>query len=278
MIRNQTLLAIVIVTLMLPSAVHAEYFFARGETMTPVEAGLLDPVCKLILVEKPRIHEDENKQTQNAALFNRPEYRMAKNALALHHRCWATVWRMRYFNAVSAIDKNTYMAKFHGDMNFMINTTRYLPPNWEYMPLMHVEIGEMYLWDKKYTEATSEAYKALNQNPDFAQAYSLLIKVYIAIGQKKKALDTITEGLKRNPQSRTLKRAYDEAGGKPPYPEPYAQPPEPEPVAPTIETKSPDGAPPVAEQSKQSETTTAPPSAIIPESPPKPNPYCRFCP
>ena len=271
--------------ILFPGHTHATTGFVRGEPLTAAEIASLDPVCKLILVEKPNGHIDHIAQKLNAALFDRPEYRMAKNAPHLHHRCWASVSRYKYFNATSPQKKFGYLVDFHDDIDYVI---RNMPPDWAYMPLMHVEKGDMYFWTKKYAEAITEANKAAAQNPAFVRAYRLLIDTYNAMGQKMKALGVATEGLKHNPTSRVLKRLYDEAGGKPPYPEPYAKPQEPEPepepeleperAAPTTETKSPNGAAPAAEQTAQPEATAIPPSAAIPESPQKSNPYCRFCP
>lgn len=283
MIRYQSLLAAIIVTLMLSSAVHAADIYFYDGKLTASETALLDPVCKLILIEKPRIHESNDSQMANAALFDRPEYRMAKNTISLHHRCWATIWRMRYFSARSADDKHKYKMRFHKDMDFIINTTQYKPANWEYMPLMHIEKGDMYYWDKQYIEAITEAHKAIALNPAFTQAYSLLVKTYIAMEQKKKALETATEGLKHNPQSRMLKRLYEETGGVQPYPEPYSKPAEMGtietlPVDTITETQSPSKTIPEPNGLKEPNDTAITPDKTNTENSHSPNPYCRFCP
>lgn len=271
-----TLLVSLCVAISITGYTHAAQTEVRGEPLTQGEIISLPPVCKLILIDKPLSHlEYVGGEQQNAALFDRPEYRMAKNAIHLHHWCWATVSRERYFRASSSQAKFAYKEMFHDDIDYVIRNMR---PDWEYMPFMHAEKGDMYWWDKNYVGAISEAQKALDQAPDFAKAYILQARTYRALNQKDKALAAATEGLKRNPTSRALKRLYDQVGGKHPYPEPYSTPQEQESAAPSPQAESLSGAAAAGtEQSKQPESQVAPPTAPS-ENTPKPNPYCRFCP
>lgn len=267
-------------------SVHASGAIVRGEPVTPAEAASLAPVCKLILIEKPNAHLNRIAQKQNAALFDRPEYRMAKNAIHLHHWCWAAVSRYRYFSATSSQKKWGYKTAFYDDMDYVI---RNMGPNWPYMPLMHVEKGEMYLLDKNYGGAATEAISAINQAPTFARSHVLLVNAYNAMGQKTKALEAATEGLKYSPTSGTLKKLYGEMGGVKPYPQPYEKPKEPVPEATsqqTTQTKNDDT------QSSNEATTLPEPSQQPDEAAPDPAPagaaesedatgqkkYCRFCP
>lgn len=163
---------------------------------------------------------------------------------------------------------------FHDDIDYVI---RNMHSDWQYMPLMHTEKGEMYIWEKNYAGALTEAQKALSQNPKFAKAHALSVTAYKGMNQTDKALAAATEGLKHNPESRSLKRLYVETGGKPPYPEPYEKPQEPETVSaepPPTETKS------AVESTTEGTqlTPTTPANPVVPESIQKANPYCRFCP
>ena len=278
-------LALFLVAIFLSISVHASgAAIVRGEPITATEAASLVPVCKLILIEKPNAHIDHIAQKQNAALFDRPEYRMAKNAYPLHHWCRAAVSRYRYFNASSAQKKRGYKADFFDDMDYVI---RNMDPGWPYMPLMHVEKGEMYLLDKNYGEAATEALGAIYQTPTFARGHVLLVNAYNAMGQKNKALEAATEGLKYNPTSGSLKRLYDEMGGAKPYPEPY--PPKPAEATPKPSTQQPaqtdtgekpsnEGATPSQPSQQSGEAAPAPEPASPAAPEPPPNKYCRFCP
>lgn len=260
----------------------------RGETVTAAEAATLAPVCRLILIEKPNAHIDHIAQKKNAALFDRPEYRMAKNAIHLHHWCRAAVTRHRYFNASSPQKKRGYKSDFHDEMDYVI---RNMGPAWPYTPLLLAEKGEMFLLDKKYPEASSQALNAIQLNPAFARAHVLLVNVYNAMGQKDKALEAATEGVRHNPGSATLKRMYDELGGAKPYPEPVARPVSPEPQPQPQPEASTDLPPPSSGEFKAAEeaeavtyplrppdAADAPPDAASAEPPPGQKKYCRFCP
>jgi len=157
--------------------------------------------------------------------------------------------------------------------------------------MMHAEKGEMYLVDKKLPEAMNQALSAIKLNPAFTRGYVLLVNTYIAMGQKDKALEAATEGIKRNPASNALKKMYDELGGAKPYPaEPVAKPAKPEPAAagestaqlPPLssgEFKSADEEEAVTQPLREpGDAAPAPPAAPAPENSTGPKKYCRFCP
>ncbi len=277
--------AFFLASVFLSFSVHASEAIVRGEPLTAAEAASLVPVCKLILIEKQNAHINRMAQKQNAALFDRPEYRMAKNAIHLHHWCWAAVSRYRYFNATSSQKKWGYKTAFYDDMDYVI---RYMGPNWPYMPLMHVEKGEMYLLDKNYGRAATEAINAINQAPTFARGHVLLVNAYSAMGQKNMALKAATEGLKYSPASGSLKKLYDEMGGVKPYPQPDAKPKEPDPEAASQQTTQPKNddtqssnesatSPEPSQQPGEAAPDPASAEATVPD-PSGQKKYCRFCP
>lgn len=267
----------------------------RGETVTAAETAAMPPVCKLIVVEKPNAHIDQYAQRKNAALFDRPEYRMAKNATHVHHWCRAVISRQRYYAARTQQQRRAYMGDFYDEMDYVI---RNMDPAWPYMPMMHAEKGEMYLLDKKYAEAMNHALSAVKLNPAFSRGYVLLVNVYIGMGQKDKALEAATEGIKRNPASSALKKMYDDLGGVKPYPaEPVATPAKPAqepeakpetkpeeqdpsaqlPPVSTDEFKSADEEAAVTQPLRSPEEAPPPPDSAAP-APSGPKKYCRFCP
>ncbi len=181
------------------------------------EATVLDPMCRLILVEKPGAHLYLG-QKKNAALFERPEYAMAKNAEFVHHRCWALLHKFRYFQAKEKNEKKRLVGLFHQDMRYVLNNA---PQGWKYIPQILVEQGEMYLLLKDIGKAMQNATRAMGIDQDYGPAYGLLAEGHQALGNSAKALELITEGLRRDPDSKALQRRYTRLGGKPPFPEPY---------------------------------------------------------
>jgi hypothetical protein len=106
------------------------------------------------------------------------------------------------------------------------------------------------------------------------------------VGNKQKALEMATEGLKLNPNSKGLKRRYTEFGGKLPYPEAVDK------TMPTEASKeeiksvdTPESLPPLEGATSQAAdptkltAPTEPTSQVDPSKIGSPkNPYCRFCP
>lgn len=134
----------------------------------------------------------------------------------------------------------------------------------------------------KKGEAMAEFTKALRYNPDSPDVYQALADYHQETGNKPKALEMATEGLKRNPNSKGLKRRYTELGGKLPYPAAADIKAAPDSSTPSAKTESATISPPAAMS-----TAVDAPSAVAPNEPAKQddpkigapgNPFCRFCP
>lgn len=150
----------------------------------------------------------------------------------------------------------------------------------------------------KKGEAAAEYIKALRYNPNSSAIYLALADYYQETGNKPKALEMVTEGLRRNPDSKGLKLRYTELGGKRPYPEPV-KPEQPataspvessqtstspaaaprDPTSPAGEQKSPEippagGTSPAMKAAHQASSGTSSGAPIGSPS----NPWCRFCP
>jgi tetratricopeptide (TPR) repeat protein len=123
-------------------------------------------------------------------------------------------------------------------------------------------------------EATSNLLQAIEMNPKLTPAYTTLSSLYEKQKNRSKALETVSDGLRHNPGTKSLQRRYDELGGKAPYPAPIEPVLVESPVKPASSQASPGE--PVAE----TPTTVTP--AVEPVVAPKigspKNPYCRFCP
>lgn len=133
----------------------------------------------------------------------------------------------------------------------------------------------------KGAEAAAEFNKALRYSPDSPDVYQALADHYQETGNKQKALEMATEGLRRNPNSKGLKLRYTELGGKLPFPEAVAK------TMPADEPKAeakPEAALPSGGATNQAAdgTNLKAPTGPTPQvEPPKigspKNPYCRFC-
>lgn len=139
---------------------------------------------------------------------------------------------------------------------------------------------------KKTGEAVANLNQAVEKNPELPRAWMTLADLYEAQKQRAKALETVTEGLRHNPGTRSLQRRYTELGGKLPYPEPIKpEPIKPEPTqaATPPETAAPPAAvEPAATTAQPAEATpvqtTQTPETAAPKIGSPTNPYCRFCP
>lgn len=269
------------IALISPIHAHAAGAVVQGEPVSPTEASRLEPVCRLIIVDQPMVHL-EQKQEQYAQLFDRPEFHLAKNATWVHHRCWAMISKQRHFAAYAPNSKLKYSPMwytrlFHDDMNYIFKVA---PSDWEYMPQMLYEDGAMFLIERNYGKASSSAIRAIGLNPKYSRAYELLADTYSQMGNKKKALETTTAGLKHDPRSKRLIRRHVELGGRPPVVEDLpAEIPAKELQEPLVETKPVVTPQPTIENKaidtpKNSHSETSPTT----QQGNKTNPYCRFCP
>lgn len=133
--------------------------------------------------------------------------------------------------------------------------------------------------------------KSTELNPKYIPSYAEKAEMYASLKTKeqmKRALVIVTEGLRHNPDSKSLRRKYFEYGGKEPLPEPYpvakSHPPEntqanaPAKESPTtVQSEMAPNAvspkPAVPHDTKPGESTTSESTTGNPRSP-----WCRFCP
>jgi tetratricopeptide (TPR) repeat protein len=228
------------------------------------------------------------KKNKTEALLDLPENAMAKNASWFHHFCWGRLSKLRSIYAKTEIKRKSEIKMWRNNMDFIVEWTAKQKLNWTYMPTVYTELAESFLVEKNYAKAITEAEKSLRINPAHPDAYWILSDSYMAVGNKKKAMDVTTEGLKYAPESKGLKRRYKELGGQPPYPEPY-----PTNVANDTGVSEKDKAAASAPAIEQPPSTPEKPAATPattsgPEATPKAqdnigqpgkaNPHCRFCP
>lgn len=255
---------------------HAEVS-VRGETLTSAELQVLPPVCKLIVVDIPNAHlgAGTGPLTQYAPLFDEPRYQMAKNNIHFHHYCWALVSKQRYFRERDKNKRNSYLAQFMGDIDYVL---RHTDKSWPYFDVMLVEQGQMQSILGNYAAAISKANEALRYQPKSELAYQLKTDAYKNMGNKTAAIATAKEGLEKNPDSTRLRKRLTGLGQTvPPLVERKPTPVEPAKEttggnAPPTTTSAPNASP--TTDSATSDKTDAAPETIGTKN----NPYCRFCP
>ncbi|MGB9128230.1 MAG: hypothetical protein WCB97_01140 [Thiobacillus sp.] len=207
-----------------------------------------------------------------------------ENTMHMHHYCDG----LRFLDrAYSASIRNKREVKYNvdvaiGNFNYILSHTK---DDYVMRGEVHVGIARALKLLGRKGAAVAEFYKALRYDLGTADAFQALADYYLETGNKEKALEMTTEGLRRIPDTKGLKRRYTELGGKLPYPEPLVKQPSPAPAA-EVASSSPSPNPATV-TSPEANVPAAPadqPAApsISPPEPPKigspTNPWCRFCP
>lgn len=252
-----------------------------------MDVKLLEPACVVPLTNggQSQMWYD---MVRNHPLLDDPRYAILRGADSLHHYCRGQAAKIRYFKERDAVMKKRLLEYMVSEYTFMIDHPRYLQNNWPYMKIMHLELGNARMLEKKPAQAIRSFEQALSLDPAYEKVHIAYADALVDMGQKAKALAMVTEGLRHNPDTRGLQRRYKELGGKLPYPEPYkkvvqdATKAVPDQPAATLE-KSQAVVPVVTETEPATtpEQAKTPPEPLsLPENENKnsKNPYCRFCP
>ncbi|MCK0509214.1 tetratricopeptide repeat protein [Aromatoleum anaerobium] len=197
------------------------------------------------------------------------------NYLHIHHYCFAVNFVNRATRAHEKKNRLYNLGLAKNNYLYVINATE---PRFWMRPQIYVELGKVLLQLKEAGDAVRLFNEAITFNPAYEPAYHALIDLQRQSGRAKDGLEVATAGLQRIPDSRSLKKAYLELGGKEPFPEPVvkAAPVPPE----TSSTPEPDPAGTPAGAA----VTTAEGAAVTSglEAPggsaPAPTSGCRFCP
>lgn len=199
-----------------------------------------------------------------------------QNNMHMHHYCDGLRFLDRAYASMRDKDDMRYnLQRSIGNFDYVLSHT---PEDYSMRGEVHVGKARALKLLGKRGEAVSEYHKALRYSLESPDVYVALADHYKETGDKQKALELVTEGLKHNPNAKALKRRYSELGGKLPYPEPI-QKVEAETAKP--ETKAVENQP-----KPEAPVTVAPtePASVSVDSTTEPkigspkNPYCRFCP
>lgn len=198
-----------------------------------------------------------------------------------NHTCYGINKLNRYYKSGMARNQKGQLEGALGDFNYSIG---HLKPDFKLMPEIYFYRGTTYNLLARNGEAMADFLKAISLDPKLAKAYSELADIYASkLSRRDKALEIVAEGLRHNPQTKSLQRRYTELGGKLPYPDAINIKAAPDSHAPSAKTESATIPPPAATSAAGDA-----PSAVAPNEPAKQddstkigapgNPFCRFCP
>lgn len=228
---------------------HAPAFAQQNFAPTREELAAMPPYCR----------------TANQRLF--------QGCPAVGHYCDGLKSRIRF-------DKHNRESGFWLTQSIAAFESVVQREDWKNCPLRaeaYVNLGLAYLSQSKKQNAPSfkaaaNFMKALEVKSDYLPAYYGLGDYYVRLGDKKKALNMVEEGLRYVPNSVGLLRRFKELGG--------TMPPAPHHVTakPMEQQDSPVESPPVESveslaPAPKEESAQAPAQIGTPS-----NPWCRFCP
>lgn len=204
---------------------------------------------------------------------------LGDDMMHLHHYCQGLVHLAR--GERNYKDRRAGWARNALDsFNYVLKAAK---PNSFLLPDIYINKGKAYLLSKKDSLAEAEFSKAIELKPDYVPAYAALADYYVNARQRDKAFQVVEAGLKQSPDSRALRRRYQELGGNPAaiVPAVPKQPLAGEEKTPASmsEGKTEPSTPTVSAPSEKVQQPTEPDK---PAQPPKigspTNPWCRFCP
>lgn len=243
---------------------------AEPSAPTDAELASLPPLCKVKM-----------KAGAGSPEYKTWEQSMGKDWLHTHHYCMGINSLNRYYRARRESDKRSNLKSAQGNLQYMVT---HAAPTYSLMPDVYLNLGVVYSLSNQPAQAIAHFNKAIELNPRQPRAYNAMADYYAKIKQTVRALETVSEGLRHNPGTKSLQRRYQELGGKLPYPAPVAE------EAATSQLTSP------GPQVSSTPATATPPEASAPvkaeekvtdpngssQAPPKigspTNPWCRFCP
>jgi tetratricopeptide (TPR) repeat protein len=222
---------------------------------SPAEMAALPPYCAA-------------RFDESSAAFASWKANMGSDFIHIHHYC-AGLNFLNRARSMASSDKNrtgTLEAALR-NFNYVLTNTH---PDFYLQPDFLMNRGITYSMLHKDSAAVGDLLKAIEMDPKLARAYVTLADMYEKQTNRSKALETVTEGLRHNPDTRSLQRRYSELGGKLPYPAPITTAPVGK-EAPAVKS---DLVGPAATAEAPAQGPAVEPAKIGTPT----NPFCRFCP
>lgn len=202
---------------------------------------------------------NEGKDPEAASLWRSS---MGGDFIHLHHYC-AGLNFLNRARGVLASGNNGILESAVREFDYVLNNCS---PGFYLRPEIWTNRGIALSMMKRDGEAVSDLLKAIELDPKQPRAYTVLADLYEKLRNRSKALQTVTDGLRHNPGTKSLQHRYTELGGRLPYPAPIEAAPAAANPAETAAATPPGGTSSAAE-------SIAPAKIGSPT-----NPYCRFCP
>lgn len=204
---------------------------------------------------------------------------MGGDFIHVHHYCVGLNLLNRARRTFSPKDNGTLEAAVR-EIDYVLTNSS---PGFYLRPEMLMNRGIALSMMNRNGEAVGNLLKSIELDAKQPRAYLVLSDLYDKQKNSGKALETVTEGLRHNPDAKSLQRRYTELGGKMPYPAAIQPAPVEAAAAKPGVTAAPVATNPAA-PTTGTPATVAPIAAPAsePVAPPKigspKNPYCRFCP
>ena len=231
---------------------------------SPAEMAMLPPYCAARFDER-------------SEAFKSWKSSMGSDFIHVHHYCAGLnfVNRARGMTSSNKDRQGTLEAALR-NFDYMLAHTH---PDFSLRPEILMNRGIALSMMNRTGEAVGNLLQSIEADPNQPRAYLTLADMYDKQRNRAKALETVTEGLRHNPDTKSLQRRYTELGGKLPYPAPSGPAPVPAQASKPNEAPA-SGTGPTPPAEAAAGVPAAP--AAEPEAAPKigspTNPYCRFCP
>lgn len=223
-----------------------------------------------------------------------PQWRAALGPAAVwnNHTCYGINRLNRYYKSRNDRDRRENLQTALIDFNYSLDK---LPPDFQLMAEIRMYRGITLALMNRKGEAAADLVRAISMDPKLVRAYGELADLYQhKFSQREKALEVVTDGLRHNPQARSLRRRYTQLGGKQPFPAPLVTTPSEAVVVPPPPAQTEALLPPPSQaatanstpsvETSGTSTPTTDARSATPEASPsesrggRANPWCRFCP
>lgn len=149
-------------------------------------------------------------RTTNHAEYKRWESQYGPDFLHTHHLCDGIGLLNKYPGVADNVQKREMMKSIMGNLNYMIQNAK---QDFKLMPDVYYYRGQAYNLVNKPGEAINDLRKAIELDPGYVQAYTLLADYLQKQRQKEEALRIVAEGLRHRPDSVSLLGLYSRLGG-----------------------------------------------------------------
>lgn len=206
-----------------------------------------------------------------------------------NHTCYGINRLNRYYKSRTAGERTYHLQTALQDFNYSVD---HLPQTFPLMPEILYYRGMTHKLLGTPALAMADWQKSISLDRHYVRSIQELADLFAKnLGKPEQALEVVTEGLRDNPDVKSLQKRYTRYGGKMPYPEPRVAIKSPQEGAPGAQGESEMAdaektkeAAPATDAARPDAPSQQPDSGKAKEPSPAPvigtpdNPWCRFCP